>query len=111
MGYKPYAPNPLGGRIRTGACLTQGMPPIDLRFARRAINPSDMTYPQDLAAFRAPEYYVGFTFNVSQASTTLPSHQQRNHYNMQNTMFALEAGYLLPTHFTANSSPNCSPAT
>ena len=91
MGFKPYAPSPLSGRIGTGACLTQGMPPIDLRFARGATRPCDVTYPQDMAAFRAPEFYVGFTFNVSQASTTLHSYQQRNQYNLKNIMFAFRS--------------------
>ena len=92
MGLKPYAPSPLSGRIRTGAILTQGMPPIDLRFARGGtINPRDMTYPQDIAAFRTPEFYVTFILNVSQTSTTLPSYYQRNQYNLKNTMFAFRS--------------------
>ena len=91
VGNKPYAPNPLAGRILTGACLTQGMPPIDFRFARMATSQDDMTYPQDLAAFKTFEDYVGFSFNVSQESPTLPTHHHRNHHNMQNTMFAFRS--------------------
>ena len=92
MGLKPYAPSPLSGRIRTGAILTQGMPPIDIRSALEGTaNPRNMTYPQDIGALRIPEFYEMFTLNVSQASPTLSTYYERNQYNLKNTMFAFKS--------------------